>query len=385
MEPRLYSRDYLLVNSANFLYSVYTTIFIFLPAFLYKLGAREGEIGLLMATGVVAGVVLKPLLGFVVGRTGRLRFVVAGAILAALSTIPWFGVTSTGPHLFGLRLMQGVAYSLFTTGTYAWLAATMPVSRRSEALGIFGLSYFVPAAVGGWIGEAVIGTSGYTGLFAMSLCAAALSVIPIFFVREPERGESLSFTQASVFRDRSHLVPNTAGFQFGIAYGTLFAFLPVVLVKLDGPHLSVFVAAYAISVIAIRTLARRTVDRWPKGPATAGALLLLSAGNAAVTIVDGNGTLALVGILAGAGHGLLFPALSALILERTEAEAGGLAMAMFTASTDMGTVVGAAAFGFVAQAFGTGPMFISAACVTFLGTLLFVALDPSFRRKPASR
>src|SRR5512134_4005476 len=54
MDRSLYNRDYKFLLAANFLYSLYATVFIFLPAFLYGLGVREGEIGLVMATGVFA-------------------------------------------------------------------------------------------------------------------------------------------------------------------------------------------------------------------------------------------------------------------------------------------------------------------------------------------
>ncbi|MGB5195696.1 MAG: hypothetical protein WBN64_01375, partial [Candidatus Deferrimicrobium sp.] len=61
----LYDRDYVLLNVVNFLYSLYSVIFIFLPACMYGLGIREGAIGVLMATGALVSVALKPGLGMV--------------------------------------------------------------------------------------------------------------------------------------------------------------------------------------------------------------------------------------------------------------------------------------------------------------------------------
>ena len=67
-------------------------------------------------------------------------------------------------------------------------------------------------------------------------------------------------------------------------------------------------------------------------------------------------------------------------MNRARDDAGGMAMAMFTAAFDMGLVTGAAAFGFVAEAFGYPAMFVSAACVVGAGTAAFYALDPAFRK-----
>ncbi len=135
-------------------------------------------------------------------------------------------------------------------------------------------------------------------------------------------------------------------------------------------------------MIATRTLGRRLLDRLPREWVSLFALLLLCAGNLLIPAFDGGVGLALVGVASGAGHGLLFPALSALVLDRVTEDTGGMAMtmAMFTASFDMGLVTGAAAFGFVAEHFGYAAMFVAAAVVVGAGTGVFFVLDPAFRR-----
>src|SRR3990170_4735066 len=119
----LYDRDYYLLNGSNFLYSLYGTMFIFLPAFLYTLHIREGQIGLIMATGTLVSVSLKPVNGLFVDRGGRTAFLVSGALLASASTIPWIFVREGGAHLYAIRIFQGAAYSFFATASYAYIAA----------------------------------------------------------------------------------------------------------------------------------------------------------------------------------------------------------------------------------------------------------------------
>ncbi len=55
-------------------------------------------------------------------------------------------------------------------------------------------------------------------------------------------------------------------------------------------------------------------------------------------------------------------------------------MAMFTGAFDMGQVIGAAAFGFVAERHGYAAMFVAAAAITAAGALFFFTQDPSFRK-----
>jgi len=458
----LYGRDYILLNVVNFLYSLYSVIFIFLPAYMYRLGIREGAIGVLMATGALVSVVLKPGLGMVVGRGARRAFLALGAFLAAASTVPWLFVTVPGPHLFLIRVAQGASFSIFSAASYAYIAASAPPARRAEALGIFGLSFFLPVSVGGWIGEWVIGRGGFQGLFAAGIGVAFLAALfpfgmgepsarerpsiaslKVFLsrpfllpntagylfgvaygsiftflpvsvggwigewvigragfeglfaagigvallatlfplgMREPSARERPSIASMKVFLSRPFLLPNTAGYLFGVAYGSIFTFLPVYLVVRGSESLGAFVFVYALSVVATPSPRRKMLDRLPREWVSLCALLLMGAGNLLIPAFPGKVGIVLVGAAAGAGHGLLFPALSALVLDRVGEGSCAMAMAMFTAAFDMGLVTGAAAFGFVAERFGYEAMFVTAAAVVGAGTAAFFVLDPAFRK-----
>ena len=376
----LYDRDYVLLNVTNFLFSLYSVIFIFLPAYLYRLGIREGAIGVLMGTGALVSVALKLPLGMVVGRGARRAFLSLGAFLAAASTMPWIFVSGPGAHLFVIRVAQGASFSIFSAASYAYIAASAPTERRAEALGIFGLSFFLPVSVGGWIGEWMIGRAGFNGLFTAGIGIAFLSALFPLAMREPPVREHPSFASLKVFLTRTFFIPNMAGFLFGVAYGSIFTFLPVYLVVRGSGSIGAFVFFYALSVIGTRTLGRKMLDRLPREWISLCALILMGAGNLLIPAFPGEVGIVLVGAAAGAGHGLLFPALSALVLDRVNGESGAVAMAMFTAAFDMGLVTGAAAFGFVAERFGYEVMFVSAAAAVGAGTAVFFALDPAFRK-----
>ncbi len=385
MPGSLYDRNYILLNVSNSLFSLYSTVFIFLPAFLYGLNVREGEIGLIMAAGTLVSVGLKPVNGLLVDRGGRAAFLVAGALIASASTVPWLYVTGKGAHLFVFRIFQGAAYSFFATASYAYIAAAAPEDRRGEALGVFGLSFFIPTALGGWLGEWVIGQSGFRGLFLSAAAIAFLSALPPIGMREPETRRRLSPSSLLDFLSREYFIPNSASFLFGTAYGSIFTFLPVFLLIRKIPSLGIFLFAYALTVIATRTLARKVADRMPRPRLSLVSLLLLGIGILAIPFLSGPVGLAAVAVVTGTGHGFLFPSLSALVLDRAGKEKGGIAMAMFSGAFDMGLVFGAAAFGFVAEHMGYPAMFYAAASFTAAGALFFFTQDPAFRRKADSR
>ena len=379
--PKLYSSGYLVLNASNFFYSLYAVTFIFIPAYLYQLGMREGEIGLLMATGTLVAASLKPLNASIVGRGQRKRFLILGALLAALSTFPWIFISAPGPFLYLLRMLQGASFSLFSMASLSYIAASAPSQRRAEAFGIFGLNFFLPASVGGLIGEWVIMRADYQGLFLGGICMVLVAAFLPIFMREPAvREEQATLHSLSVFLTKPFLAPNTAGLLFGITHGTIFSFLPVYLFSTGKTSLGIFVFVHAMSVIITRLAGRRIIDRHPKEKTALAALFLLCVGTLLIPLAETNFMLSVGGAAVGTGYGLLFPAMSALVLDRSGNRSGGMAIAMFSSAFDVGTVAGAAVFGFVAQGFGFPTMFFVASAILGAGTFGFFLMDPSFRK-----
>jgi len=199
-------------------------------------------------------------------------------------------------------------------------------------------------------------------------------------MEEPDRSSQLPVRSLLDFLSRAYFIPNTASFLFGTAYGSIFTFLPVFLLIRKISSIGVFVVVYALTVVSTRTLGRKLSDRLPRERLSLLSLLLLGIGIFSIPFIGGHLGLALVAAVSGTGHGFLFPSLSALILDRAGSEKGGMAMAMFTGAFDMGLVIGAGAFGFVAEHLGYRAMFFSAAGFTAAGALFFFTQDPSFRR-----
>jgi MFS family permease len=368
----LYDRDYLVVNAANAFYSLHATMFIFMPAYLYTLGLPAGTIGLLMATGTLASVLAKPLNGWLVNRGRHARFLSIGALLSCLAAVPWLSPPAPGPALYLLRACQGAAYSFFATAAYGYIAAGAPADRRGEALGVFGLSFFIPTALGGQAGEYIAAHAGFRGIFLGAVAAGLPAVLLPALMRRRHEGERLAAGEMRGFFTARALVPNTAGFLFGAAYGTIFTFLPIVLMIRGGGTLGHFVLVYSAAVIATRTFGRTLSDRFPREWVSPAALLLLAAGIAGIPLLHGTPGLALVGVATGLGHGFLFPSLSALAIDRAGAGREGMAMALYTGSFDMGTVAGSGLLGFVAERLGYDAMFALAAAFTAAGAAFFI-------------
>jgi len=83
----------------------------------------------------------------------------------------------------------------------------------------------------------------------------------------------------------------------------------------------------------------------------------------------------LMGFILGGGHGLIYPALYALMLERAGPSDRGSAGALLNASADTGSFGGSTIFGIIATQWGYSLMFIDAGFAVGGGLLLFLILE----------
>src|SRR5262245_56528821 len=156
---------FLTAAAANFLFFTGLAGFVLLPIHLRRLGATEGQLGLIMACYSATAIVVQPVVGAWVDRGRRRAFLVTGAILTSAVAF-LFVATPDALGLFPLlRALQGVAFSVFFIANFAIVVDLVPPDRRGQALGIFGISGLVSGAVGPALGEFLVQVAGFRGLF----------------------------------------------------------------------------------------------------------------------------------------------------------------------------------------------------------------------------
>ena len=247
----LYGRDYVLLNVVNFLYSLYSVIFIFLPAYMYRLGIREGEIGVLMATGALVSVVLKPGLGMVVGRGARRTFLSLGAFQVQLlfldriaTGFPAGAVTINAYARNFQSVLVGVVGIAVAQSVYSILSQAAAVGnaqrfrsyfRKGIALSLFltisvAVALVLLAPVAAWL----VSLQGALQTFSVCLLIYAVS-IPF---------ESVNHLQLRAFYAfKDTLVPALFGVLGGVSAMAVAAFL--------APRTGIYAVAagYSVGVI----------------------------------------------------------------------------------------------------------------------------------------
>ncbi len=369
----------------NFLFFMSMNGFLLLPIHVQQMGGDEAHVGLVQATYSIAGILFQPLVGVWVNRLGRRFFMRLGAALLLLSAVGFLASSSITLHA-ALRGVQGLAFSAFFVSSYIHIVDVVPVERRGWALGIFGLSGLTSTALAPLLGEAVVRHMGFRWSFALSALLAAGTLVLVLRtkgIRPPAPGggpgpEALREGLQELLRVHMGL-----GFFFGLGTGAVFTFLPTFAESLGVTGLGLFYTAYSASAVAVRLFGGDLIDTRGRRAVILPSMIVFTAAVCMLALLASTGLhvavlpfLFLSGLISGAAHGFLYPALSALLVDVTAESRRASAVGIFSAACLVGNAVGAVAFGYVAHGLGYSPMWTMLAIFMGGGIALSYRLAP---------
>ncbi len=370
-DESLFTRPFILAAAANFFFFANLNAYTLLPLYIQHLGGREGQIGTIMAMYSVAAILCQLGIGPLVDRFGRKPFLVLGSALVTVVSTVFLCSTSLGWHFYVLRLFQGVAFACFMTSNLTLLADLAPVSRRAEAVGIFGVSGLVTIALAPALGETILRAYDFRALFGatLAIALATLAVCLAMAVPLPTAVVSAHHLGTGFW---SGFVPVLlSGFQFGLANSIVFVFLPPYARSVGLPRVAPFYVVYTTMAVAVRFLGGRLADHLERRQVILPSLVGLSIGVLLFSALQSTWMLLLIAFINGTAHGFVYPATSALAFDRAPSGARGRALAVFNTAVLAGVTTGAVGFGWFAEYVGYRPAFVALGLVLGLGAVVF--------------
>jgi MFS family permease len=352
------------------------SLLIHVPGYFNELGATEGMIGVLYAACALAALASRPLLGRILDLTHRRTVIL---ISSAVNIAVILGLAATnrwGPWLWGLFLLQRVfQISLFTT-VLTYGADAIPAQRRTQGLAIFGLSGLLPIAIGGVLGDVVIGSFGYNALFLFSAAACIVAwfifrSLPVLPIRGPQPRRSFW----AAFAQRNLLPIWFATLLFSVGLESLFTFARTYVIDRQVGSAGLFFGAYGMFAATTRVIGGRMYDRVQHRPLVVGAIVLYGAGLGVMAAAQTTAMLLLAALVTGAAHGAAFPLLSSEVVNRARESERGSAMAIFTALFDIALLLGAPAVGFMIDSAGYTVAFGTTGLLLAVGGLAYGMWD----------
>jgi MFS family permease len=341
-----------------------------LAHFTHEFGLSKLAAGVLTASYAVGALLGGLPGGFAAVRIGPKRAVLVGLTLMGFASIG-FALADTFPTLLAARVLQGCGSAFTWAGSFSWLLAAAPRSRRGELIGVAMGAAVVGALFGPVVGAAaaIVGrTVIFTGLAALAALLAARTLL----TPSPSVPESPS---GPVIRAFAH--PRLAS---GLALLSIASLLAGMLSVLGPLHLaSAGWSATAIGAVwllgaaleaAASPLIGRASDR--RGAFVPVRFALLAAALLTLTLALAGRPLvyAALVLLASTAYGLLFTPAFALIADGAERAglAQGHAFGVMNAVWALGAMLGPVAAGAIAGLSGDWLVYVlaTAVCVATL-------------------
>jgi MFS family permease len=382
-EPPLLTRGFALLLATQLAFGFAFSSFFLLPKFVVtELSGSPSQVGLVGALSVFAAVLSSPLCGWLLDRGARRPLIVLGCALSGLAALPYAAVHEVGPLLYGLRLFQGVSYTLYFVGATTLVADLAPATRLGQALGWFGCAGLLMNAIATLIAERIAHSFGWHAVFITAAVSGLLGALLSLGLPEPKAkaiAEPLRATHGHLMSQRVPVL--WAAVAGGAGFGVMFTFTQPLALSLGETNVSLLFAGYTAAALFVRLAFGTLADRVGRARVGVAALAVYTV-VVATTAGLGRGWLGPVGLGLGLAHGAFYPSLNALVLEGVAREARGTIGAYFNAAFNVGVLVVTLGFGQVAEAYGYRIVFLLVACLTVSGCFV---LSRSIRKPLLSR
>jgi predicted MFS family arabinose efflux permease len=366
--------------------SSYALLLSALPAYAAGLGAGLVVAGSVTTVFLVATVLVQGTVPALVRRWG-LGPVLAGGLVALGLPSPFYLLSDDVAWLLVVSAVRGTGFAVLTVLGSVIAAQAVPPERRGESIGIFGLGAAIPSLVavpggtaltlaGHFEEVAVLATGALLGVAFVPRLVRALGPPP----PPPAPGGSRAAVKAAASPSLVLLAVTLAG-------GGLVTFLPIE--RPNGSLASVALLLFGVSTAVSRWWVGVLVDRVGARvllPATLtcgiAGMLLVALG---LSTAGPAGAVALVvGVLAlGVAYGAVQNLTLVVALARAGESQATTVSAVWNASYDSGTAIGALAVGAVAAGIGLPATYILTAVLLAVVLPVAVALGRTVLRPSA--
>jgi MFS family permease len=347
-----------------------------IPGFVTEeLNGSDLEVGIVTGSFALTGFFCRPLAGRAADRRGRRITVIAGAALAVVAGVLLF-LPASIPGLIVSRLFLGAGEGTVFTAGSAWNVDMAPPERRGRMIGLYGLAIWTGLTLGPPIGVLLQHAGGYNLVWAFAVAAPVLAAV--IASRLPESVAPAGEKARGPLISREAAGPGGTFALSVVGFAAVAAFIVLSLDERGIGHGASVFSVFAGTVVITRFIGGDLPDRIGAARCAIGAALVECLG---LILLGAAGSLpvALLGAIGmGAAFSLLFPSLSLLAVNRVPPERRGAAMGTFTASFDLGMLVGSPAVGAAAALGGYSAAFYLAAA----SALACAVLSTGFIRDP---
>lgn len=318
--------------------STYYILLPVLPLYIQALGVNKFQIGLIMGIFSISSLILRPISGQLVDVHGRKKVMLLSILIYLVTPFLYF----LGANLVVLCLIQviyGFAMGSYTTSATTYISDIAPRESLATILGWFSIALITAKGIAPALGTYLFKTTNFIFIIWLSWALALLALFIVSRLKELRKEEAIKETSTlpylQIIKSPVILLPTVTLFSGLISFGVISVMLPLFAQSRGIENIEVFFVINTVTVIATRLLTGWIKQKkLPHLVITAMGLLIVSL--ILMSFVTTFQHLILVGLIYGLGYGILYPALSALVVLYVPFNQKGAALGFFTAAFDLG-------------------------------------------------
>ncbi len=366
-------------------WAAYALLVVVLPFRFEDVGLSVVEYGVALAIYALGTLATEGLWGYLAFRIGSARALGAvgaatAAVMVALGFARSFVEFAVLLGLYGMLVV-------YSTPLIRWIGMTAAgPGRASRGLGLLGLFFGIGLVGGTTAGPLLYSWGGfwlnvYVGTIVFVVSTVPLLLVPWGTVPLPgHRTDGRGPLQ--VLRERRFVVASSLVVLYFMVYTLVSNFLQYYSTELFRG--TVVDAGYIIGAargVALVTgvLVGTRVDRWGAPQAAPAGFLLLAGGAVGTWLAHDYAEMVAATMVLATGSGFLAVTLLPMALSRILPADQGTAVGVFGSFEDLGLILGPLMFGVVYAALGPKDLFLVAAAVAAMATVLALGSRPSTR------
>lgn len=341
-------------------------LFVIAPRFLGAMGYDKRQIGVVMGAFNLASLAMSPLVARLLARLGFARVIAGGCALAAVGAAVFAQVDTLAGYA-AARAIQGAGMACLTIGAAAYVAESSPIERLAQALGAAGVLTLVAMALGPALAQLIHDHAGWPWVWRAGVISGAAAVLTTLRLPPAMRHDGPAPAAGATAWD-ALIATGLAG----VGFGAIWSFLADYGPRVGVPRVTAFFTAYVVAAITARLFLGGLSDRLGRATVARPALVGHALALAGMSQLGATWHLIVVGAVYGLCHGVYYPTLQALVVERAGG-ARGAAIATSTFAFGLGLVGAAFGLGPVARAWGYPTIYAIAAGAGLVAALLLTA------------
>lgn len=389
-EEKLWNRNYTLVMTANFcLYFSLYLVMPLLPVYLSEsFHATKDVIGLVLSGYTLTAILSRPISGYLVDTYNRKKILL---VCLFLFCILFAGYVLAGSLLLFtiVRTLHGAPFGSSSVANSTVAIDVLPSSRRTEGIGLYGLSNNIATAISPTIGIVVYRYTGsFDLLFWISFAVAAAGLFTASRVRSDKYGAK--YKERKKIEDNTTKVKSRFPFDrffllkgwhiganillFGYCYGVLSSYLAIYGKEKLGitGGTGAYFMLLSIGLILSRLQGRKALKEGKMIRSALEGIIISTVGYTLFIACPHTFGYYTSALLIGLGNGHMWPAMQNMIIDMAHNNQRGTANSTILTAWDAGMGAGILLGGIIAERISYDAAFWSSVILHACGLAIFL-------------